>query len=123
EFDQYSLEDKIHYIENVYDYQLVNVTPQNVREWEKFHGEKWTDDIKEKEFNEVEIPYLNDTHCLMVTKSDELVNVKFYSGITEVPHKKEEEQRYLKVLEKDAETMMKVNHSSTATLELQGVGR
>src|SRR5699024_11388947 len=53
EFEQYSLEDKIHFIENVYDYQLVNPTPQNVREWEKFHGEKWTYDIKEKEFNEV----------------------------------------------------------------------
>src|SRR5699024_9026411 len=116
EFEQYSLQDKIHFIENVYDYQIVNPTPQNVREWEKFHGVKWTYDIKEMEYMYVIITFLKDTHCLMVTKSDELVNVKFYNGITEVPQTKEEEQRFLKVLEKDAETMMKVNHSNKATL-------
>src|SRR5699024_11913410 len=60
EFEQYSLEDKIHFTENRYDYQLVNSTPQNVREREKLHGENGKYDKHEKEVNEVEITNMYD---------------------------------------------------------------
>lgn len=122
EFEQYSYDDKVHFIENVYDYRLLDPTPLNVRGWENFHSEKWAHAIEKEGINEAEITYAKDTNCLMVTEKDELVSVKFYNEKTEVPQSKEEERHFLKVLEKDAMTMMKEEHFSQATLDLQAFG-
>ena len=77
--------------------------------------------VNEKETNKAEITYVKDTNCLMMTKNNELVRVKFYNHITEVPQTKEE-QHFIKVLGKDAETMMKEDHFNKATLDLQAFG-
>jgi|SRR5699024_265779 len=79
--------------------------------------------MNEKEINKTEITYIKDTNCLMMTENDELVSVKFYNHIIEVPQTKEEEQHFIKVLGKDAETMMKGNYFNKATLELQAFGK
>src|SRR5699024_5846838 len=78
--------------------------------------------MNEKGTNKAEITYVKDTNCLMMTENDELVSVKFYNHITEVPQTKEEEQHFIKVLGKDAETMMKEDHFNKATLDLQAFG-
>jgi|SRR5690625_234047 len=79
--------------------------------------------VNEKETNKAEITYVKDTNCLMMTENDELVSVKFYNHITGVPQTKEEEQHFIKVLGKDAETMMREDHFSKATLDLQAFGK
>ena len=78
--------------------------------------------MNEKRTNQAEITYVKDTNCLMMTKNKELVSVKFYNHITEVPQTKEE-QHFIKVLEKDAETMMREDHLNKATLDLQAFGK
>src|SRR5699024_5417633 len=79
--------------------------------------------MNEKETNQAEITYVKDTNCLMMTENDELVSVKFYNHITEVPQTKKEEQHFIKVLEKDAKTMMKEDHFNNAKLDLQAFGK
>src|SRR5699024_7260512 len=79
--------------------------------------------MNEKVTSKEDITDVKDTTCLMMTENDEIVRVKFYKHITEVPQTKEEEQHFIKVLGKDAKTMMKEDHFKKATLDLQAFGK